>query len=113
MTDINTHISNTGTNPNIPPIAMVGCVPQQGADYARLVAVAPSAPCKMEARIEAGGRILRLPEVMNRVGLCRASIYQHMNQGSFPKTISLGARAVGWVESEIDAWVQERIQGRQ
>jgi prophage regulatory protein len=49
---------------------------------------------------------------MSRVGLRRASIYQHMNAGSFPKSISLGIRAVGWVESEIDAWVQVRIQAR-
>ena len=54
-------------------------------------------------------RILRLPEVMERVGLKRASIYQQMAEGSFPKQVSLGARAVGWVESEVDAWVVGRI----
>lgn len=37
-------------------------------------------------------RILRLPEVMGRVGLRRASIYLHINKGSLPKPISLGAR---------------------
>ena len=113
MADIITHNHDTNANNNnqhTPP--SVGCVPQQGADYARLAAVASSAPCSKEARIETCGRILRLPEVISRVGLRRASIYQHMNQGSFPKTISLGVRAVGWLESEIDAWVQVRIQGR-
>lgn len=55
-------------------------------------------------------RILRLPEVMNRVGLRRASIYLHMNKGSFPKPISLGTRAVGWLESEIDGWIAARIE---
>ena len=54
-------------------------------------------------------RILRLPEVKARVGLCRASIYQHMAAGSFPKQIVLGIRAVGWLENEIDAWLSDRI----
>jgi prophage regulatory protein len=54
-------------------------------------------------------RILRLPEVMARVGLKRASIYQHMAAGSFPKQISLGVRAVGWLENEIDQWLSDRI----
>lgn len=55
-------------------------------------------------------RILRLPEVMGRVGLRRASIYFHINKGSFPKPISLGARAVGWLESDIDGWIAARIE---
>ena len=57
-------------------------------------------------------RILRLPEVMARVGLKRASIYQHMAAGTFPKQIALGIRAVGWLESEIDAWLTVRVQER-
>ena len=55
-------------------------------------------------------RILRLPEVMGRVGLRRASIYLHITKGSFPKPISLGARAVGWLESDIDGWIAARIE---
>ena len=47
-----------------------------------------------------------------RVGLKRASIYQHMAAGSFPKQIALGIRAVGWLESEIDAWLAVRIHAR-
>jgi len=58
-------------------------------------------------------RILRLPEVIERVGLKRASIYSHISQGSFPKPISLGARAVGWLESEIDSWIDLRIAARE
>lgn len=55
-------------------------------------------------------RILRLPEVINRVGLKRASIYAAITRGSFPKQITLGDRAVGWIEQEIDTWLAERIQ---
>jgi prophage regulatory protein len=54
-------------------------------------------------------RILRLPEVIHRIGLKRASIYAHMTQGTFPKQIAIGIRAVGWLEHEIDAWLQARV----
>jgi prophage regulatory protein len=60
--------------------------------------------------ISSSHRILRLPDVMSRVGLRRASIYQHITKGSFPKPISLGARAVGWLESDIDGWIAARIE---
>ena len=78
---------------------------QQGPDYARLLTVAPSGPCEGQMSI----RILRLPEVMEKVGLCRASIYVQIKSSSFPKQISLGARAVGWLEHEIEAWLIARI----
>jgi prophage regulatory protein len=55
-------------------------------------------------------RILRLPEVINRVGLKRASIYAAIARGTFPKQIPLGARAVGWIEGEIEAWLAARIR---
>jgi prophage regulatory protein len=81
---------------------------QQEAGYVGLVVVTPPAPCQPQTSI----RILRLPEVMARVGICRASIYLRIADGSFPKQISLGARAVGWLEHEIDAWLAARIAVR-
>jgi len=54
-------------------------------------------------------RILRLPEVKERTGLSRSTIYQRISTGDFPKPISLGGRAVGWVEAEIEEWLQGRI----
>ena len=54
-------------------------------------------------------RILRLPEVQARTGLSRSTIYLRLEQGHFPRPVALGARAVGWVESEIDEWLRERI----
>lgn len=50
-------------------------------------------------------RLIRLPEVMARVGLRRSSIYHRMSDGRFPKGRSLGPRCVVWVEAEIDAWI--------
>ncbi len=54
--------------------------------------------------------ILRLPQVKIRVGLSRSSIYLAVSQGTFPKSVSLGARAVGWLESEVDAWLSQRVE---
>lgn len=53
--------------------------------------------------------ILRRKQVQTRTGLSRSTIYQRISDGTFPKPVCLGARAVGWIESEIDAWVHERI----
>jgi len=54
--------------------------------------------------------ILRLPAVKARTGLSRSSIYLNIAKGSFPAPISLGERAVGWIEFEIQEWLEERIQ---
>lgn len=53
--------------------------------------------------------ILRLPDVIRVTGLGRSTIYQRIADGSFPKPISLGGRAVGWIADEIDIWINERI----
>lgn len=55
-------------------------------------------------------KILRLRSVLSRTGLSRSMAYDLMTKDQFPKPIGLGARAVGWLESEIDAWIAERIQ---
>lgn len=53
----------------------------------------------------APARLLRLPDVMARVGLKRSTIYQRMSEGKFPKSRSLGPKCAVWVEAEIDAWI--------
>jgi prophage regulatory protein len=57
-------------------------------------------------------RFLRLPEVRARVALSRSSIYARAAAGSFPKAVGLGPRSVGWIESEINNWIEEQIQRR-
>ncbi len=54
-------------------------------------------------------KILRFTTVKNITGYSRSAIYKKISQGSFPSPISLGERAVGWVESEINDWIDERI----
>lgn len=50
-------------------------------------------------------RLIRLPEVIERVGIKRSMIYRLMGEGRFPRSRSLGAKCALWVESEIDDWV--------
>ena len=52
--------------------------------------------------------ILRIEEVLHRTGLKRTMLYDLIAKEQFPKQVSLGARAVGWYESEVDEWVRNR-----
>ena len=54
--------------------------------------------------------ILRLPQVKIKVGLSRSSIYSAVAEKRFPQPVHLGARAVGWLESEVDEWVNKQIE---
>ena len=54
--------------------------------------------------------ILRLPSVKARTGLSRSTIYLRIAAGNFPKPISLGGRAVGWIEEEVNEWLNQRIE---
>ena len=54
-------------------------------------------------------KFLRLPEVRIRTGKSRSAIYQGVNDGTFPRPIKLGPRAVGWIEAEIEAHNQSCI----
>ena len=53
-------------------------------------------------------RLLRLSEVQTRTALGRTTIYRKMREGSFPEPLKIGARAVRWPESEIEAWLASR-----
>ena len=67
-------------------------------------------------------RFIRLPEVIDRVGLRRTRIYDLMDSGDFPKCVKLGpplkdpdafdCRRVAWLEHEVDGWMQGRIEQR-
>tara|TARA_B110000305_G_C19302566_1_gene569888 strand:+ start:727 stop:933 length:207 start_codon:yes stop_codon:yes gene_type:complete len=57
--------------------------------------------------------VLRLPAVKERTGLSRSSIYLRITNHQFPAPISLGGRAVGWLEEDIGNWLKQKIeQGR-
>lgn len=54
-------------------------------------------------------KIIRLPEVKNKTGLSRSSIYLRISKGEFPQSIALGGRAVGWLEEDINQWLEQCI----
>jgi prophage regulatory protein len=56
--------------------------------------------------------ILRLPDVKQKTGQSRSTIYDKVQRGEFPAPVKLGERAVGWVEAEVEAWVKDRIEAR-
>jgi prophage regulatory protein len=53
--------------------------------------------------------ILRLPTVILRTGLSRSSIYKRISEASFPSPIRVGPRTMGFVEQEVEDWIQARI----
>jgi len=57
-------------------------------------------------------KFLRLPDVIERTGYKRTTIYERIKAGNFPAPVHLGPRAVAWLESEVEAWMQERIDAR-
>lgn len=57
-------------------------------------------------------RIIRLKDVIATTGLARSTIYKFVSDGAFPAPVSLGGRSVGWVESEVEEWIMERIEAR-
>lgn len=57
-------------------------------------------------------KILRMPEVKETTGLGRSTIYKKISEKEFPEPISLSAKAVGWLESDIQKWIEYRIGQR-
>ncbi len=65
----------------------------------------------MTAQKNGAPTIIRRREVIYRTGLSNSSIYERVNARTFPAPIRLGAgaRASGWVEAEVTAWIEEQI----
>jgi len=57
-------------------------------------------------------RIIRLPEVIAKTGLGRSTIYKLISEDLFPKSVPLMPRVVGWIESEVEEWILERVAER-
>lgn len=57
--------------------------------------------------------ILRLKHLQERVNLSRSWIYTNIAAGKFPPPIILGPRAVGWLESDVVAWMERCVQSSQ
>ncbi|MHC8307519.1 helix-turn-helix transcriptional regulator [Pseudomonas sp. PB3P13] len=63
-------------------------------------------------------KIVRLKQLTERIGLGRSTIYDRMDvqspryDATFPKPIKLGAAAVGWIDSEITTWIEQRMSAK-
>jgi prophage regulatory protein len=58
-------------------------------------------------------RFLRLSVIKNMTGLSRSTIYMRIAEKRFPKPIKLGERAVAWLESDINTWMEQQIKSSQ
>ncbi|MEZ9566250.1 AlpA family phage regulatory protein [Vibrio artabrorum] len=47
--------------------------------------------------------------MIEKTALSRSAIYRKMDEGDFPVSVSLGDRAVAWVEEEVDNWMETRL----
>lgn len=66
----------------------------------------------LSAAMRVDMKLIRIHEVRNRIGYSKATIYRKVSIGEFPRPYNLGARAVAWLESEIDSWIAERVEAR-
>ncbi|HEC7141257.1 TPA: AlpA family transcriptional regulator [Salmonella enterica subsp. enterica serovar Javiana] len=55
-------------------------------------------------------RLIRLSEVINKTGFGKAWIYRLISQNRFPQPVKIGIRAIAFIESEIDEWIQLTIE---
>lgn len=56
--------------------------------------------------------LIRRPRVEEKTGLGRSAIYEMIADGLFPRPVPLGSKSVGWIEHEVDAWIDARIAER-
>ena len=57
-------------------------------------------------------RLIAMPEVVERAGISRGTIYTLMGQNRFPRPLHLSKRVTRWLASDIESWLQERIEER-
>jgi prophage regulatory protein len=81
---------------------------------ATLAGRSPARDLRVNASEIAGAaiRILRLPEVCQVTGLKRAMIYRLQQRKSFPQSVKITDHAVGWIDAEVRAWLEQRIAAR-
>jgi len=54
--------------------------------------------------------LIKLPAVKQRTTLSTSEIYRRIEAGTFPAQVRLGAKAVAWLEHEIDTWISEAVE---
>lgn len=64
----------------------------------------------MPTQVHSSKSLIRLSEVQRRTGYSKAWIYRLMSDKRFPASIKIGSRAIAFIESEVDDWINERIE---
>jgi prophage regulatory protein len=88
---------------------IIGNVPTSDAPQAENQAQAPPKKRKPLSPDLIGLRLIKRPEVEAKTGRSRSAIY---SDPTFPKSVRTGRNSVAWVESEVDAWIEQRIADR-
>ena len=57
-------------------------------------------------------RLISIKEVIHKTSLGRSTIYKYLDAEAFPKSVSIGANRVAWLESEIDEWMEKKLAQR-
>ena len=89
------------------PIGGAPRAPTSGADTSDERAQACSSSDHTGTARQRFERLLRLPEVKMRTGLSRSTIYGKIANARFPPPKKLGAKMVGWYQSDVDAWIAD------
>ena len=63
----------------------------------------------MPAKTESAQTIRRRPHVEAQTGLPKSSLYALIAKGDFPKPIKIGARAVGWLDADVNDWIEKQV----
>jgi len=74
--------------------------------------IGASSPLNSATPIPPGDYILRPRDTAAKVGLCLSQIYFLSGRGQFPKPVKLGQRASGFISSEVDTWIADRVAAR-
>lgn len=65
----------------------------------------------MQTQSNPPARLLRLPSVLERLGISKTEFYRRVKQGAAPNAIRLGANSVAWLESDIEQYIQKLAKG--
>ena len=55
-------------------------------------------------------QVLRINEVISKTGLSRSTVYELMKSGTFPQSVKLAIRTIGWLESEVNDWIKSKFE---
>ena len=57
-------------------------------------------------------KIIRKPALFSKIGLSDATSWRMEKKGDFPKRLRLGGNSCGWLETEVNQWIEGRLADR-